>query len=68
MYKYKFIKSNWDVNNVCSNGIAALILANKLYESSQDIYNEPIMKSIISYNEIDCKVMWEIHDYMIKNL
>jgi len=68
MYKYKFIKSNWDVNNVCSNGLAALILANKLYESSQDIYIEPIMKSIISYNEIDCKVMWEIHDYMIKNL
>ena len=68
MHKHNLIKSNWDTNNICSNGLSALILANQLYESSKDIYNESIMKDIIKYNEIDCKVMWEIHDYMIQNM
>ena len=68
MHKHNLIKSNWDTNNICSNGLSALILANQLYESSKDIYNESIMQDIIKYNEIDCKVMWEIHDYMIQNM
>ena len=69
MNKYNFIKSNWDTNNVCSNGLSALILANQLYEEKHNnISNELIMKDIIKYNEIDCKVMWEIHNYMINNM
>lgn len=68
MYKNNFIKSNWDNNNVCANGLSALILANKLYEQNNNINNNLIMKDIIKYNEIDCKVLWEIHNYLINNL
>jgi hypothetical protein len=45
-----------------------MILANNMYNSDQIINKEiPIMKEICYYNEIDCKVMWEIHE-LIKNL
>ena len=62
--KHELIDSCWDQTSPCSNGLTAMILANKLYESSSQltIRDEPIMKEIIYYNEIDCKVMWEIHD------
>ncbi len=84
LYKYKLIKSCWDLSSPCSNGLTAMILANKIYENNEStllgqksesklsigelrspIDNEPIMKEIIYYNEIDCKVLWEIHE-MIK--
>jgi len=69
MNKYNLIKSKWDTNNVCSNGLSALILANQLYEEKHvNISNELIMKDILKYNEIDCKVMWDIHNYMINNM
>ncbi len=68
MYNNGFIKSNWDTSSVCSNGLNAMILANKLYETvKSDINQEPIMKEICYYNEIDCKVMWEIHNYIKTN-
>ena len=45
-----------------------MILANNLYEKTpRDIDQEPIMKEIIHYNEIDCKVMWEIHNLIREN-
>jgi predicted RecB family nuclease len=71
--KYDKIDSCWDSSSPCSNGLTAMILANKLYESVKDntidnIINDPVMKEIIKYNEVDCKVMWEIHDFIRKNL
>ena len=66
--KHKLIKSVWDTSSPCSNGLNAMILANNLYDkSSKDIDQEPIMKEIIYYNEIDCKVMWEIHNLIRQN-
>ena len=70
-YKYKFINSNWDLTSPCSNGLTAMILANNLYENidpKDNIINQPIMKDIIYYNEIDCRILWEIHNYIKKNL
>jgi len=65
--KHKLIDSTWDTTSVCSNGLNAMILANNLYDSSSNnIINDPIMKEIIYYNEIDCKVLWEIHKLMKK--
>ena len=62
------IKSTWDENSACSNGLNAMILADNLYNSSTtDIINDPVMKEIIYYNEIDCKVLWEIHMLMNKH-
>jgi hypothetical protein len=71
LYNHKLINSNWDSDSMCSNGLSALILANNLYETidlKDNILDQPIMKDIIFYNEIDCKVMYEIHSYIKKNL
>ena len=69
--KYDMIDSCWDSSSPCSNGLTAMILANKLYEGVKNdtidnLIDDPIMKEIIKYNEIDCKVMWEIHN-LIRN-
>lgn len=63
--KNKLIKSTWDETSVCSNGLNAMILANNLYDSNTSI-EDPVMKEIIYYNEIDCKVLWEIHNLIKK--
>jgi predicted RecB family nuclease len=66
--KHKLIESVWDTSSPCSNGLNAMILANNLYEKNpSDIDQEPIMKEIIYYNEIDCRVMWEIHNLIREN-
>jgi hypothetical protein len=68
--KHGLIDSCWNNTSPCSNGLTAMILANNLYESideNTDIKSEPIMKEIIYYNEIDCKVMWEIHNLIKMN-
>lgn len=68
LHKNQLIDSVWDTSSPCSNGLNAMILANNLYEKSpKDIDQEPIMKEIVYYNEIDCKVMWEIHDLIRQN-
>ena len=65
MFKNKMITSSWDTSNPCSNGLNAMLLAYKLYKHNTSISgNEPIMKDIIHYNLIDCKVLWEILDYL----
>lgn len=65
--KHNLIKSIWDTTSQCSNGLNAMILADNLYNSNTDVINDPIMKEIIYYNEIDCKVLWEIHELMKKH-
>ena len=66
--KNKLIESTWDENSVCSSGLNAMILANNIYDSQQvDIINDPVMKEIVYYNEIDCKVLWEIHNLIKKH-
>ena len=51
-----------------ATALNAMILANNLYDKNPiDIDQEPIMKEIVYYNEIDCKVMWEIHNLIREN-
>ena len=63
MYCNKMIESNWDSDNVCSDGLTAMHMALTLYDNGDDI-NSSIMNSIADYNMIDCKVMWEILKYL----
>jgi hypothetical protein len=66
MYKHKMIKTSWDTNSTCVNGLDALIQAHKMYfVNSNDKFNK--MDEIVKYNEIDCKVLYEIIDYLRKN-
>lgn len=68
MYNNKLINSSWDSDNPCSNGLNAMLFAYKLYKHIDIISgNEPIMKDIIHYNSIDCKVLWEIFSFLKNN-
>lgn len=71
MYKHGFIETIWDENGV-TNGLNAMI---KAIECSEDakrkgfvMSEHPIMKEIVKYNEVDCKVMMEILRYIRNNL
>lgn len=76
MYKHGMIKTVWNENGV-SDGLTAMIDAinyyreNKFYdpikELSNDYANDNKIDSIRRYNEIDCKVMWEIINYLRTN-
>jgi predicted RecB family nuclease len=69
LHQHKMIKSCWDQTSPCSNGLSAMILANNLYQQNLGtLDSEPIMKEIINYNEIDCKVLYEIHELIINKL
>ena len=62
------IKSCWNKESPCSNGLNAMLLAYKLYKHNNIVTcEEPIMKDIIYYNMIDCKVLWEILRYLRNN-
>ena len=63
MYNNNYISTTWD-NNIC-DGLDAMFLAWKEYNN---IDNNDNMKNIIKYNEVDCKVIWEIVNYLRNNL
>ena len=64
--KNNLINSSWDITSECSNGLNAMILANNIYKENKNVNESNLtMKEIIYYNEIDCKVMGEIH-HLIK--
>ena len=69
MYANKFIDTIWDSENPCSNGLTAMVLAWKTYQKSslEDIHESPVIEDIIKYNEMDCKVLWEIIKYLREN-
>ena len=65
MYDNRMIETLWDKDSVCSNGLNAMYYANEYYKGNNK--NSDIMESIINYNEIDCKVMYEILNYLKKS-
>lgn len=68
MKKNGMIKTNWDSNNPCSNGLNAMLLAHKVYLEEKSISeNNVVINNIIHYNEVDCKVLWEIISYIRNN-
>ena len=70
MYKNNMIKSSWTNNeNIkCVNGQDALILAIKLYKENNQVKEDNnVLKVIRDYNEIDCKVLFEIIEYLRLN-
>ena len=65
LYKQKKIKTCWTDNNPCQNGFYAMILAYQAYDKKKK--NNPVFDDIIKYNEVDCKVLWEILNYLRDN-
>ena len=71
MHQNNMIDTIWDSENPCSNGLTAMVLAWKVYQKNKqsDIHNNPVIQDIIKYNLIDCKVLWEIINFLrINNL
>lgn len=58
MYKLKLINTCWD--DEIKDGLSAMISAIDFYNGK----NKKIMKDITNYNEVDCKVVYEIVEYL----
>ena len=63
MYKHNLIKTEWENGDI--NGLDAMLVS--LYAENKcrnlEIYkikDYEDMNEIVKYNEIDCKVMWDI--------
>jgi hypothetical protein len=61
LFKHNKINTHWDTN--ITNGLNAMMDAIKYYKTK----DESIIRDIEKYNEIDCKIMWEITNYLRKN-
>ena len=71
LYEHKLIESHWDKSNPCCNGLNAMTIAQELYlnkKDNEDILNNELFLDIIRYNEIDCKVLENIHRFMRNKL
>lgn len=68
LYDQKLIDQVWDDTNPCSNGLTAMIIAVKAYEEAKKreipLASIPTIVNVIKYNEIDCKVLFEIIEYL----
>jgi predicted RecB family nuclease len=63
MHKMGLIKTQWKDDGP-SDGLGAMMSAIKYYKN-KTLYD--LFQSIIDYNEVDCKVMWEIVRYLRNN-
>lgn len=64
MYDNNMIKTNLESD--CDSGLSAMINANTYYKNIV-VFNN-IIKDIKKYNEFDCKVIWDIFNYIRKNM
>jgi hypothetical protein len=64
MYENKLIQSYWNTANPCNNGLESMVVFKKIRDNAttegKDIRQVPLLKDILDYNELDCKVMCEI--------
>ena len=68
LYKQNIVKTIWNDTSDCSNGLTAMLLAFECYTKNKLVTNDiKIMKEIESYNEVDCKTIWEIITYLRNN-
>jgi hypothetical protein len=67
LYKHDMIETCWDIKNDCCDGLNAMILGEMIYNSnSEDIMKDKNMLDIIQYNEMDCRVLCDIHNLIKK--
>ena len=58
LFEYGLINTEWDKNSV--DGQYALVYPLLMTETNNKLIKDFTMNKIIKYNEIDCKVMWEM--------
>jgi len=64
-YSHGLIKTKW-IDGSTSDGFMAMLSAIKLYRIGDVSDSDDIIK-IVKYNEIDCRVIWEIVNYLRKH-
>lgn len=64
MYEYDMIDTIWDKSD-CMNGQDAMFKSWQMY-TTKDIDNKTF-EAIIKYNEVDCKTMYEMLNYLREN-
>jgi hypothetical protein len=68
MNRHKLIQTCWNTNSDCTDGASAMLGAYLAYKETKSktiqVTDIPIMKEIIKYNEMDCKVMGDIIYYL----
>lgn len=62
MYNHKYVKNKWSADGP-SDGLNAMLDAIQYYGSENK--NANVMKKICDYNEIDCKAVYEIREFLI---
>jgi hypothetical protein len=69
LYKHDMIETCWDIKNECCDGLNAMVLGEILYSkynNLEDIMQDKNMLDIIQYNEMDCRVLCDIHNLIKK--
>lgn len=70
MYKLRYIRTLWKEDGP-SDGFDAMISAIQYYKEKDNntlnVQTKKIFDEIIKYNEVDCKVIWEIVKYLREN-
>jgi len=62
MRKHGMIRAS--IGSSCNSGMMAMVKAWKCYQTSSQPATSDIMLDIATYNEFDCKVLWEILTYL----
>jgi hypothetical protein len=60
MYNLGYITTIWDENINVKNGLDAMFQAFNIYKNKNNLNFEQEIEPIIKYNNIDCKIMWDI--------
>jgi len=65
---HELIETSWEESSLDGLGamVGAILSAKNLENSNQPLIEMPLMREISNYNEIDCKVMMEIVQYLRK--
>ncbi len=67
MYSHGLITTHWSDGEM-SDGFRAMLEAIKLYRTDDILsITNKLYKDIVDYNEVDCKVMWDIVRYLRAN-
>lgn len=67
MYNGSCIKTTWPDCGDVKNGLEAMQEGERLYSNLNKDERDAKLKDVEKYNEVDCKVMWEIVSYFREN-